>query len=416
MFDHSLTADFPQLSRVINGKPLVYLDSAATSLKPQQVITALTEYYQNHVANVHRGVHTLSDESTTLFEQSHAAVAQFLGAAPEELIITRNATEAINGVAYGWGDRNLSDSDVILATQLEHHANIVPWQQLSQRTGSTLKYISVTKEGQLDWDIVENLLTEQVKLVVCTQVSNTLGTVVDLQRLVKLVRQFSPRARILVDGAQAVPHVAVRFRDLDVDFYAFSGHKMLGPMGIGGILARRELLESSEMRPWLFGGGMIAEVHEKGTTFHPEIAERFVAGTPDVASVVGLKAACDYLAGLGMEAVASHDANLVAYAYEQLRKLPHIQLIGPAPLDTSGRVQRVGSVAFVHDSVHAHDVAQVLDSEGIVVRSGHHCTMPLHEACGWQATVRASFQVYSRLDDVDALVEALQKVESVFGA
>ncbi len=414
MFDRDISADFPQLTRTINGKSLVYLDSAATSLKPHSVISAITEYYQNHVANVHRGVHALSDESTQLFVDARKKIAKFVGVDNDELILTRNATEAINGAAYGWGDHTLQKGDVILTTQLEHHANIVPWQELARRTGADLKFAPVTKAGLLDLQQLASLLTAKVKLVACTHVSNTTGAVVDLEQLVQLVRSKAPQARILIDGAQALPHLSVDFHKLGVDFYAFSGHKMLGPMGVGALLVRRELMQSGEMRPWLFGGGMIAEVHESGTTFHPELSERFTAGTPDVASTVGLAAACDYLTQLGMVDVAKHDAELVEYAFEKLSPVPNITVIGPQPRNQAGQLQRVGSVAFIHNTIHAHDVAQVLDSEGVAVRSGHHCTMPLHEACGWQATVRASFQVYSTKNDIDALIAALAKVEKVF--
>lgn len=412
---HDCSADFPQLSRRINGKPLVYLDSAATSLKPKAVIAAISDYYQQHVANVHRGVHTLSDESTQLFEGARSQVAAFVGAQPAELIFTRNATEALNGVAYGWGDAHLRPGDVVLTTQLEHHANIVPWQELCKRTGAVLKFVPVTDVGQLNWRVFEQLLDQTVKLVAVTHVSNTLGALVEIDRVVSAVHQHAPDARIVVDGAQAVPHLAINFDKFGVDFYAFSGHKMLGPMGIGGLLVRHTLLETQEMRPWLFGGGMIAEVHEASTAYHPEIADRFTAGTPDVASAIGLAAACGYLQNIGMSAVARHDAELVQYAYEQLTGISNLEVLGPKPVNESGAVQRVGSVSFMHTTIHAHDVAQVLDSEGIAVRSGHHCTMPLHEACGWQATVRASFQVYSTQSDIDALVAALAKVEKVFG-
>lgn len=421
MFDsHIVRKDFPLFAEPAQ-QGLVYLDSAATSQKPQVVLDAISEYYRTSTANVHRGVHALSDASTHVWEESRKTIAHFLGATPQELIITRNTTEALNGVAYGWGDAYLKPGDVIITTLLEHHANIVPWQQLCARTGAELVFVPVVPEsGRLDMSALAVLLKEyssRTRLVTCTHVSNTLGTLVPLDQVVSLVRSTcgANGPRILVDGAQAAPHISVKFDQLGVDFYAFSGHKMLGPMGSGGLLVRSELLESGEMRPWFFGGGMIAEVHTTGTHFHSDPQERFTPGTPDVASAAGLAAACRYLTMLDMKEVAKHDAALVVYAIEKLQTVPGVQLVGPVPTSTDAVFDRCGSVAFVYAGVHAHDVAQVLDSEGIAVRSGHHCTMPLHEACGWQATVRASFSVYSTTEDIDALCAGLKKVAQVFG-
>lgn len=398
--------DFPILQRQVHGKPLIYLDNAATSQKPRPVIQAIVEYYEQHNANVHRGVHTLSDESTMLFENSHQRIADFVGADKEELILVRNTTEAINGVAYAWADRNLKSGDVILTTLMEHHANLVTWQEVCKRTGAQLEFIDLTDDGQLDFEELRARQTrfgEQIKLVALSHVSNTLGTVNFIEEL----RRSFPQARMLVDGAQAVPHLPLNFQQLDVDFYVFSGHKMLGPMGIGGLVVRKELLVSGEFSPWLFGGGMISEVYADHTTFNEDLCERYVAGTPDVASAVGLAAACDYLDRLGMTNVAAHDQELVTYALSQLSQVPEVTLVGP-------QTNRVGSVAFTYEGVHAHDVAQILDSEGIAVRSGHHCTMPLHQHFKWQATVRASFQVYNSVRDIDQLVTTLAKVKQVF--
>ncbi len=414
--------DFPILSRKVRGKPLVYLDNAATSQKPKQVLDAITNYYTGSNANVHRGVHTLSDEATRAWEDSRATIAKFFGAQPEELVLTRNTTEAINGVVYGWGAQNLGRGDVVLVSLLEHHSNFVPWQELCKRTGATLQIIPLTLDGCIDKEQYQNALTKVVKLVALSHVSNVLGTVTDVSWFADLAHKIG--ACVLVDGAQAAPHLPINFSQLGVDFYAFSGHKMLGPMGVGGLLVRRELLDSGEFQPWLFGGGMIAEVTTTDATFQEDPSERFTAGTPDVASAVGLAAACDYLSALGMEHVMRHDAELVAYAYRELAQIPQVQLIGPVPTTLSGatdavtpqHVSRLGSVSFTYKNVHAHDVAQVLDSVGVAVRSGHHCTMPLHHHFGWQATVRASFQVYSTTAEVDHLIAGLTKVAEVFGS
>lgn len=417
MFDATqLRSDFPILDQQVNEFPLVYLDNAATSQKPQSVIDAISHYYAHDNANVHRGVHTLSDRSTHLFEESRRGIADFVGAQPQELILTRNTTEALNGVAYGWADQHLREGDVILTTLMEHHSNIVPWQKVCRRTGASLEFIEITKEGKLDEGDLEQSLKnkeQRIKLVALSHVSNTLGTVNPVAQLVKQIRSiYGQNVKIVIDGAQAVPHLPVNFDSLDADFYAFSGHKMLGPMGIGGLLIKQNLIDSGEFQPWLFGGGMIDEVHQGHTLFHPDSEERFLAGTPDVASASGLAEACRYLTQLDMTTVKEHDQKLVQYAYQQLQMLPEIQLVGPNPLENPET--RIGSVAFLYQGIHAHDVAQILDSQGIAVRSGHHCCMPLHKAMGWQATVRASFQVYNTRDDVDRLVEGLGKVKKVF--
>ncbi|MBP7842629.1 SufS family cysteine desulfurase [Candidatus Woesebacteria bacterium] len=423
MFDsQKIKADFPVLSRKINGNDLVYLDNSATSQKPQAVINAITEYYSNHVANVHRGVHTLSDESTNLFEQSKQKIAHFFGAEKHELIFVRNTTEAINGVAYGWGEQNVRANDVIIVTTLDHHSNIVVWQELAKRKQAQLIFVGITRAGQLDLAHLEAVLkqfSEKIKLVAFPHVSNALGTVVPVASVVELVRRANPQIRILVDGAQSAPHMPVNFAKLGVDFYAFSGHKLMGPMGIGGLLVREELLKTDEMRPWLFGGGMIAEVHESQTIFHDDLSERFVAGTPDVASAVGLAAACEYLENVGMQAVLEHDIELVNYALQELAKVENVVIVGPNFENTPNlnenvhNPDRIGSVSFLYEGVHAHDVAQVLDSQGVAVRSGHHCTMPLHTSQNWIATTRVSFQIYNSKEDIDSLVVGLQKVKEV---
>jgi cysteine desulfurase/selenocysteine lyase len=414
MFDpKSIQKDFPILSKKVHGKPLIYLDNAATSQKPRQVIEAISNYYENHNANVHRGVHQLGEESTQVFEDSRKVIADFFGADDEELILVRNTTEAINGVAYGWGLDHLQKGDVIVTTEMEHHSNVVPWQEVCKRTGATLQYIKVDIHGRLDLSDFEKILSKgQVKLIVFTFVSNTLGTLNPIEEIVQMVADHKKEHRplILVDAAQAVPHMKIDFHTVNVDFFIFSGHKMLGPMGIGGLLARRNLIETNELKPWLFGGGMIESVYQDHTNFHENPQDRFTAGSPDVASTVGLAAACNYLRNLGMHDVEKHDRNLVRYAIETLGSLPEVTIVGPVDAD-----DRVGSVAFLYEGVHPHDVAQVLDSEGIAVRSGHHCTMPLHTKFEWPGTTRVSFQVYNTKEDIDALVEALKKVKDVFG-
>lgn len=411
MFDpHQVKKNFPIFDQKIHGdKELIYLDSAATSQKPKQVAEIVARYYMTDNANVHRGVHALSDRATNIWEISKEKVAKFVGAEKDELIFVRNTTEATNGFAYGWGDHNLKKGDVIIATLMEHHANLVVWQELCKRTGAKLLIAGLKEKSEVDLEEFEKLLkTPKVKLVAFVHVSNALGTVNPVEQMVALVKKHAKDARILLDAAQSVPHMPVNFHKLGVDFMAFSGHKMLGPMGIGGLVVRKELLASNEMQPWLFGGGMIATVEEQSATYSDDLSERFTAGTPDVASALGLATACDFLTRLGMENVMKHDQELVQYAYEQLGKVKGLKLVGPKP------EHRLGSVTFIHEKVHAHDLAQILDSEGIAVRSGHHCTMPLHRACGWQATVRASFNVYSTKADIDALVKAFDKVNQIF--
>jgi cysteine desulfurase/selenocysteine lyase len=324
-------------------------------------------------------------------------------------------------VVWGWAEYNLKPGDIVLTTVMEHHANIVPWQEVCIRKQAELQFVNVDAAGRLDLAHLEQLLRDnsgKIKLVALTHVSNVLGTKIPIEKVVALVKATTgtgSQPRIVVDGAQAAPHFVIDFDTLGVDFYAFSGHKMLGPMGVGGLIVRKALLESNEMRPWYFGGGMIAEVRESGTTFSANISERFTPGTPDVASAVGLAAACDYLHKLDMQAVYEHDQKLIQYTLKQLSQIPEITVVGPTSSAVdSVTLDRVGAVSFVYRGVHAHDVAQVLDSEGIAVRSGHHCTMPLHLANDWQATVRVSFQVYNTEADIDALVAGLAKVKQIF--
>jgi cysteine desulfurase/selenocysteine lyase len=409
MFDpQKYIADFPILQRKVHGdKRLVYLDNAATSQKPLQVIEAISNYYQNHNANVHRGIHQVGDESTKLFHHARQTVAEFFGASSEELVVVRNTTEAMNQVAYSWGEEHVGEGDIILTTEMEHHSNIVPWQELVKRKKAHVEFVSVTSEGTLDIsDFQKKVVNKKVKLFVFTHVSNTLGTVNPLSQLVEFVKKENPSVSIMVDGAQAAPHLPLNFKTMDVEFYAISAHKMLGPMGIGGLLVKKDVLE--KLSPFLFGGGMINEVSTTETSFADDLEERFTAGTPDVASLVGWASACQYLSHIGMQNLVEHDKQLVQYTLQKLRELPQIEIIGPS-------TDRVGSVAFIYKDVHAHDVGQILDSEGVAVRSGHHCTMPLHVKFGWQASVRVSFQLYNTTEDIDVFIRALAKVKEVFG-
>jgi cysteine desulfurase/selenocysteine lyase len=404
---HALRADFPILATTTShGKPLVYLDSAATSQKPRVVIEAVDGFYREYNANVHRGIYEIGERATAAYEDARASAARFIGAPdPHEIVFTRNATEAINLVAYSWGRRNVGRGDAIVLTEMEHHANLVPWQLLVQDVDGDLEFIPITDDGILRLDVFEVLLRLRPKLVAFTHVSNTLGTITPVREMVEMAHAAG--ALVLVDGAQAVPHLPVDVADLGCDFYVFSGHKVLAPMGSGALWARRELLEA--MPPFLAGGEMIREVHLRRSEFN-EIPWKFEAGTPDVAAAVGLGAAAEYLMAIGMERVRAHEADLTRYALDRLAGVPGITLYGP-PAE-----QRSGVVPFNIDGVHPHDVAQVLDRSGVCVRAGHHCTMPLHERLDLAATARASFNVYSTREDIDALVAGLGEVARIFGA
>jgi cysteine desulfurase/selenocysteine lyase len=404
---HVIRRDFPILERRINGRPLVYLDSASSSQKPNVVIDAVDRYYREYNANVHRGIYSIGEESTAAYERARVQVGRFINAPDShEIIFTRNATEAINLVAYSWGRRNINRGDPIVLTEMEHHANLVPWQLLVQERDGDLEFIPITDDGVLRLDVFEVLLRLKPKLVAFTHVSNTLGTINPVRQMVQMAHEAG--ALVLVDGAQAVPHVAVDVQELGADFYAFSGHKMLGPMGSGALWARRELLEA--MPPFLAGGEMIREVHLRRSDFN-DIPWKFEAGTPAVADAIGLGVAAEYLTALGMDAVREHERALVAYALDVLpRSVPGIQLYGPMDPDLRG-----GVIPFNLPGIHPHDVAQVLDRSGVAVRAGHHCTMPLHERLDLAATARASFNVYSTREDIDALVTGLLDVQRVFG-
>jgi len=405
----AIRKDFPILQRKIHGKPLVYLDNAATTQKPQAMIDALTRYYKETNANVHRGVHTLSEEATSQMEATRAKVAAFLSVAdPAEIIFTRNATEAINLVAAAWGRQNLTAGDEILLTEMEHHSNLVPWQLLARATGAKLRFIPVRlDEGVLDLPRLPELLTSRTKILAVNHMSNALGTINPVAELVRAAHAVG--AKVLIDGAQSVPHLATSLPALGCDFYAFSAHKMLGPTGVGVLWARREILEA--MDPYQGGGDMISEVWSDRSTWN-QLPYKFEAGTPNIADVVAFGAALDYLAALGMDAVRAHEKELTAYALECLRaELPALRIYGPKDLETRG-----GIVSFNFPGVHAHDVGTIVDREGVAVRVGHHCCQVLMKAFEIPGTARASFYIYNDKSDVDALVRSLRRVEAVFGA
>ncbi|NOP99741.1 SufS family cysteine desulfurase [Mycolicibacterium fortuitum] len=400
-------ADFPILSRVMRGgKQLAYLDSGATSQKPLQVLDAERQFLTTSNGAVHRGAHQLMEEATDAYEQGRADIAAFVGAEPDELVFTKNATESINLVAYVLGDKRFEHAvgpgDVIVTTELEHHANLIPWQELAQRTDATLKWYGVTDDGRIDLDSLQ--LDERVKVVAFSHHSNVTGAVAPVDELV--ARAKAVGALTVLDACQSVPHQPVDFRALDVDFAAFSGHKMLGPTGIGVLYGRLALLNS--MPPFITGGSMIETVTMEQTTYAPA-PQRFEAGTPMTSQVVGLAAAARYLNGIGMDAVEAHEAELVAAALEGLSGLPQVRIIGPTAMELRG-----SPVSFVVDGIHAHDVGQVLDDEGVAVRVGHHCAWPLHRRFGIAATARASFAVYNTLDEVDRLVAGVKRAVEFF--
>lgn len=396
--------DFPILQQPHHADtPLVYLDNGATSQKPQAVITAMDDLYLRYNANVHRGLHKLSEEASAAYEGVRKSVAKFINAASwREVIFTSGATASINLVAQTWGRANLKAGDVVLSTVMEHHANIVPWQMLAAERGFTVKFIPVLADGTLDMDYArEALAGGQVRLLAVTHVSNVLGTHNPIATLAQMAHAAS--ALILVDGAQAVSHLTVDVQALDVDFYAFSSHKMYGPTGIGVLYGKRAIL--NDMPPFMGGGDMIEKVTVNGSTFAtPPL--RFEAGTPPIAEAIGLGAALEYINTIGMENIHAHIETLVDYALERIERLPHVKIYGHAP-------ERAGVVAFTVDNVHAHDVAQILDTQGIAVRAGHHCAMPLHHALGVPATARASFALYTTTAEIDALVSALEALKDV---
>ncbi|MEU1591624.1 cysteine desulfurase [Streptomyces sp. NPDC005708] len=402
-----LRKDFPILERTVDsGAPLVYLDSGATTQKPLQVLDAERDFYLTRNAAVHRGAHQLAGEATEAYENARHTVARFIGGADDEVVFTRNTTESINLVAYALGNAGrLGPGDRIVVTEMEHHANLVPWQQLAERTGATLDWFGLTDEGRLDLTRVDELIDERTKILAVTHQSNVLGTINPVRELADRAHAFG--ALVVVDGAQSVPHRPVRVSDLDADFLAFSGHKMLGPSGVGVLWGRRELLAG--LPPFLTGGSMIEIVEMDRTTFLPP-PQRFEAGVPMTAQAVGLAAAVDYLEALGMDEVAAHEDRLTARALELLGDLPGVHIVGPRDLTDRG-----SAVSFTVDGIHPHDVGQVLDERGVAVRVGHHCARPVVRRYGIAATTRASFYVYNTLDEVDALAEGVRAAQAYFG-
>ncbi len=402
----ALRADFPILDQEVHGHKLVYLDSGATSQKPLSVLAAMDNYYRHDNANVHRGIYALSERATADYEGSRAKVARLIGVAdPREIIWTRNATEAINLVAYTWGRRHIGRGDVIVLTEMEHHANLVPWQILAQEKDADLEFIPITDDGILRQDVFDVLLRLKPKLVAFTHVSNMLGTINPVVEMTRKAHEAG--ALVLIDGAQAVPHIPVNVAEIGADFYTFSGHKVMAPTGSGVLWGRRALLEA--MPPFMGGGDMIREVHLRRSEWN-DIPWKFEAGTPDISAAIGLGAAADYMMDLGMSRVQDHEQELVRYALDVLpREVPGIEIYGPAAPELRG-----GVVAFNLPGIHPHDVAQVLDRFGVAIRAGHHCTMPLHERLDLAATARASFGVYTTTADIDALAAALREVQTLF--
>lgn len=402
---HALRRDFPIFGRTVHGKPLIYLDNAATTQRPQAVIDAVTEYYRRYNANVHRAVHTLSHEASVAYEEAHKKAAKFINARSwREIVFTRNATEALNLVAYAWGLHTLRPGDEVLVTIMEHHSDIVPWQMLRELKKIQLTFLDVTDEGRLKLDDLAKLLTERTKLVGVIYASNVLGTINPVREIIEEAKRVG--AVTVVDAAQAAPHIPIDVQALDCDFLAVSGHKMLGPTGIGFLYGRRELLES--MHPFLHGGDMIATVTTESVTFN-ELPWKFEAGTPHIAGGIGLGAAIDYLLALGLENVYAHEQKILAYALEKLLQIEGLEIYGPK--DTK---DRLAVISFNLKGVHPHDVASILDEAGIAVRSGHHCAQPLMRRLGMDNTARASFYIYNSEEDVDALVEALKTAQKLF--
>ena len=400
----ALRKDFPILNQEVHGKPLVYFDNAATSQKPRSVIDALVHYYERDNANVHRGIHELSNRSTIAFEAARTRTAKFLNAkSADEIIWTRGTTEAINLVAATWGARHLKSGDVILLTEVEHHSNLVPWQLLAQRTGAKIAYIPVTgDDGALDLTKVESLLTSRVKLLSMVHISNSMGTVNPVAELCARARQLG--IVTLVDGAQSAGHLPVDVQAIGCDFFAFSGHKICGPTGIGALYGRTEILET--MPPYQGGGEMILTVGYQKTEFKPA-PHRFEAGTPDISGPIGLHAAMDYLDAIGRENIWRHDQELANYAYEQLSALKNIRLFGP-------RQNRAGLVSFLLKDVHAHDVVTLADQGGVALRGGHHCTQPLMHKLGVESTARASFYFYNTKAEVDVFIAVIKEIQKFF--
>ncbi len=403
----NIRKDFPILQRMVrDGKPLVYLDNASTTQKPNQVIDAISDYYKNHNANVHRAVYALAEESTEAYEKTREKISKFLNIKnKEEVIFVRGTTEAINLVAYTWGRQNIKKGDIIVTTEYEHHSNIVPWQLLAKEKGAKLEYIGINDNGELILDHLDSYLkTGKVKLVTFSQMSNVLGTISNSEEIIKRCKKAG--VKTLVDGAQSVPHMKVDIEKLDCDFFAFSAHKMLGPTGVGVLWVRKEILET--MPPFHGGGDMIREVHKYETTWN-DLPYKFEAGTPNIADVIGFSAAIDYLSNIGMDAIRQHEMDLTKYALEKMSQVKGITIYGVKDI-----LNRGGVISFNFHDVHPHDVATIIDREGIAVRSGHHCAQVLMERLNVAATNRASFYIYNTKEDVDKLIKSLEKVSELY--
>ena len=401
----AIRADFPILRREVRGKPLVYLDNAATTQKPRQVIEALTDYYSNTNANIHRGLHTLAEEATAAYEQTRRKTADFIGAAhAQEIIFTRNTTESLNLLAYTLGARLRPDDEIILSA-LEHHSNLVPWQLLAQRSSARLRFIELADDGELDIDQARSLFNPRTRIVSVAHMSNVLGAIAPVAELVEMAHAVD--ATVILDAAQSAPHMPVDVRALGIDFAAFSAHKMLGPTGVGVLWGRRELL--ADLDPFLGGGEMISVVNREESTWAP-LPHKFEAGTPNIADVIAFSAALDYLSAVGMQAVRDHDHALTAYAMERLSAIEGLEIYGPPDAGRRGAV-----VAFNYADIHSHDIATILDGGGIAVRAGHHCAQPLMRALEVPATARASFYLYNQESEIDALVDGLREAGSRFG-
>ncbi len=401
----AIRADFPILNRQIHGKRLVYLDNAATSQKPECVIEAIANYYRNYNANVHRGIYTISEEATTAYETARSIVARFVGAESHEIIFTRNATESINLVAYAYARSRLKEGDEVLLTEMEHHSNLIPWILLANQTGVKLRHIPVRDDGTLEMDRLDEFLTDRTRIVSVVHKSNVLGTINPVRELVRAAREKG--AVVLLDGAQSVPHTRVDAKELDCDFLAFSGHKMLGPTGVGVLYGKPDLLE--EMDPFLGGGEMIREVHLDRATWN-DLPWKYEAGTPAIAPVIAFSAAIEYLDKIGMDAIRNHEVALTEYAMQRLGELPFISMYGPEQPEL-----RSGVISFLDHEIHPHDLSTILDTQGIAIRAGHHCAQPLMRRFGVIAMARASLYLYNDRDDVDALVDGLKYARRYFG-
>ncbi len=402
-------ADFPILNQEVNGKPLTYLDNAATSQKPLLVLNRLRDYYEQYNANVHRGAHTLSAKATDAYEGTRDKVAKFINAASrQEIVYTRNASEAINLVAYSWGMSNLQAGDEIILSVMEHHSNIVPWQLVAQKTGAVLKFVELTSEETFDLEQFKTLLSEKTKLVSTVHVSNTLGCINPVQEICALAHEYG--AKVLIDACQSVPHMPVDVQQIDCDWLVASGHKMCAPTGIGFLYGKLNILES--MPPFFGGGEMIAEVFLDHSTY-AELPHKFEAGTPAIGEAIALGAAIDYLTNIGMDKIHAYEAELTAYLFEQLQQIPEIRIYGPKP-DAKGE-GRAALAAFTSGEVHANDLSTLLDQEGVAIRSGHHCTQPLHRFLGLPGTARASLSFYNTREEIDVFIKALKDTLEFFG-